>query len=173
MRRTCVIPLSRISAFTSDGSGGAGIVGSNPFKNCDTSGLSVMVQNETRRRISICNCSAFNFVLGLCVLCTVVVQGCNEADYCGVDSNCNRLLSLPITKGICGRRDVAHILGYKENFYCPDSPFHSKKLAISEVCGLEGTLRRYQADWIKDPEDLTLFMLLGCASLSFILAVKV
>ena len=132
-----------------------------------------MVHNETRRRISARDCVVIYLIFYLCPSCTIVVDGCDESDYCGVDTNCNRLLSLPIMKEICGLRDVAHILGYKENFYCPDSPFHSKKLAISEVCGLEGTLRRYQADWIKDPEGLALYILLGSSALSLLFAVKI
>ena len=97
---------------------------------------------------------------------------CDESDFCGVDSNCNRILSLPITKEICLLRDVSKLLGYKENYYCPDSPFKAKQLAISEVCALAYTPRANQADFIKDPEGFPLYILLGASSISFILAIK-
>ena len=101
-----------------------------------------------------------------------VTAKCEESDFCGVDSNCNRLLSLPISKEICLLRDAAKILGYKENFYCPDSPFQAKKLAISEACSLAHTPRKNQADFIKGPDGISLYILLGATSISFILAVK-
>ena len=97
---------------------------------------------------------------------------CDESDFCGVQANCDRILSLPISKEICLLRDTAKLLGYKENHYCPDSPFKAKQLSISEVCAVAHTPRKNQADFIKDPDGIPLYLLLGAASISFILSVK-